>query len=227
MDELRVQDKDLPTRLYRVQYDRSVTRFRSAEKGTDLEAQDTQTFYTWPERDNFAHAVQKQFHWGHRGKQPFISVFSDKDYAMNWAMYAPWNRRGYSTSECQLLTVDTTKLGKESYVFKLNTLVGQLGVVLRQGIGNHEEGAYLFLHRVPEEAIVQYQDREEIRRGNTASPNTFNTQTNRWTEKYRPLDVSQKPTITSKARKDDDTDNKVEESNATEDAVKMLEDLKI
>ena len=163
MDHLRTQE--LPEKLYRVQYDRSQSTFSYATLGADLQAKDTTAFYGLLQLGSIKTAVQNQFEWGHRGSQPFITVFSDKEYAMAWALLAPWNSNQKGSSYFELYTIDTTHLGPDTYVFKLSTLVEYLDVTLPVGPANHVKGGYLFLHRVPGSALVERQTREEIAEG--------------------------------------------------------------
>ena len=171
MESLRT--RDLPNKLYRVQYPSCQTRFyHHFHDGQDpeLRANDTTAFYQHHHQlVAFRVNVRNHIDWKYYGSRPFITVFSDKEHAINWALRAPWNTDQKGSSNCQLYTIDTTLLGPKIYVFKLSTLVDHLDITIREEAEQDTHGAYLFLHRVPGKAIIPGQTREELVQGTVIS----------------------------------------------------------
>jgi hypothetical protein len=94
-----------------------------------------------------------QFTRTNRLPTPYISTFSDCEHAENWALKMGTN--------VKLLRLSTA-LWDDPYIFKLSTLVEKLPVMIPDAASQHIEGAYLCLHSVPSEAIVEVMNREDI-----------------------------------------------------------------
>ena len=140
MDQLRFDLTWLPAELYRVQYPNCQTTYCSA---TGLRARDTSTFYSEKEKDAFRQSIVNQFTWGWRQPTPYITVFSDKKHAENWAL--SYSRR--VGDSCKVIRIDSREL-RHVYVFKLSDLQARLDFEVPVGASQHVEGAFLCLHRI-------------------------------------------------------------------------------
>jgi hypothetical protein len=160
MEKFRRRPAVLPVNLYRVQYPGCQT----ALSGNGLEAKDTNVTYTEDGMNAFRQSIIEQLTWGHRGAQPYITCFSDKDHAENWALKEPWNPGEREKDSWSLLTINTRSM-PETYVFSLNDLVTQLDLALPERVSQHVRGAYLCLHRIPTTAIVSSASPREVKDG--------------------------------------------------------------
>lgn len=157
MDQLRFDWTWLPAKLYRVQYPNCQTTYCSA---TGLRARDTSTFYSENEKDAFRQSIVNQFTWGWRQPTPYITVFSDKKHAENWAL--SYSRR--VGDSCKVIRIDSREL-RHVYVFKLSDLQDRLDFEVPVGASQHVEGAFVCLHRIPKCAILGSKITEQIKDG--------------------------------------------------------------
>ena len=141
--------KQLPENLYRVQYDGCSTVFSF----NGLFAADTATTFDETAIPNFRESIVNHFTWNNRSPTPYVSTFSDREHAENWALKMGTNAK--------LLRLSTA-LWDDPYVFKLSTLVQMLPVTIPDAAFQHVKGAYLCLHSVPSDAIVEVMDRGDI-----------------------------------------------------------------
>ena len=162
MDQLRCSSNSLPRYLYRVQYPGSQTQL--APDGS-LEARDLQSFYAEHETALFRQSVLNQMTWAWREPQPFITVFSDKKHAENWALKQPWRlldlELDLELDRWELITIESECLS-DVYVFKLSDLMIRLNFSVPEGARQHVNGAYLCLHRMPASAILECQSDSDI-----------------------------------------------------------------
>ncbi|KAK0672647.1 hypothetical protein QBC41DRAFT_313085 [Cercophora samala] len=145
---------NLPHELYRVQYPESQTSYT----WQGLQAANTITVYkdSDEDRSQFKHDVKSHFTWHYRGNSPFISLFSDKTYAENWARSEPWRGRNPQAEQWAVLTIDTTTLLKEGInLFKLQTLVDKFDLQIPKAAQTHIRHAYICLHEIPTAAITE------------------------------------------------------------------------
>ena len=149
MEKFDCRPTDLPPKLYRLWYPGCQTTL----SGNGLAAKDTNVFYSENEMVAFRQSIVRQMTWSYRGAQPYITCFSEKDHAENWALKQPWNPRGQEKGSWILLTIDT-RLLSETYVFRLNDLVKNLALTIPERAFQHVQGAYLCLHRIPMSAIA-------------------------------------------------------------------------
>ena len=150
MDRLRCSEEQLPEYLYRVQYDGCNTVFSI----DGLFAADIATTFDETAIPDFRESIVNQFTRMSRLPTPYISTFSDREHAENWAL-----KMGTSAKLLRL----NTALWDDPYVFKLSTLVQMLPVIIPDAASQHIKGAYLCLHSVPSNAIVEVMDREDIK----------------------------------------------------------------
>jgi hypothetical protein len=161
MDRLRSAAESLPPKLWRVQYRDCQTNDFPWD---GLTAQDTTTFYSEDELESFRKSVERQFTWGWRDPQPYISLFSDKDHAENWAFKEPWNNGRRTPLDWEVITIDTKEL-EGVYVFNLSHLLSQMKLSLPEKAQQHSEGAYLCLHRIPASALLDRRSSWEVEEG--------------------------------------------------------------
>lgn len=150
MDRLRCSEEQLPEHIYRVQHDGCNTVFSI----DGLFAADIATTFDETAIPDFRESIVNQFTRMSRLPTPYISTFSDREHAENWAL-----KMGTSAKLLRL----STALWDDPYVFKLSTLVQMLPVIIPNTASQHIKGAYLCLHRVPSNAIVEVMDREDIK----------------------------------------------------------------
>lgn len=106
---------------------------------------------------DFKQAVYNQFDWDYKGCTPFISCFSDKDFAIKWACkIMRSSRRCSQKKEWTLFTIDTRLLSHSVYVYKLSRFIDCMDI---RTPGRAEEvckpGAYICLHSIPSDTIVE------------------------------------------------------------------------
>ncbi|KAK4670119.1 uncharacterized protein QC763_0039510 [Podospora pseudopauciseta] len=161
MDSVRCSHKELPSYLYRIQGKTTQTQYDTSE---GLEARDTTTLFGRTSgQDKFSKAVYNQFNWSFQGRTQFISFFSSKKHATHWGRkLKKWGLRSDSDDDWSILTIDTSCL-KNTYVFKLSTVIDELGVQIPQKAEDaHKDGAYFCLYRVPPCAIVSEKRGREL-----------------------------------------------------------------
>ncbi|KAF4453641.1 hypothetical protein F53441_3650 [Fusarium austroafricanum] len=159
MDACRFPIHLLPKELYRVQYPGSGTTLFSNE---GLVAADTAKVYD--DEIHLGQAVVKQFTWSSREFSPFISLFSDREHAENWAMKEPWHRtpRGVRGDDWTLLVIDTQLLG-DAWLYKVSQLVSALRLQIPDKAAQHIGGSFLCMHKIPAAAIIEERDSKEVK----------------------------------------------------------------
>ena len=162
MDAYVCSKNDIPDDLYRVNYPDSRTAF-STTKG--FSASDTTKVYDTSELAEFKQAIVNQFTWSCRASSPFVSLFSDRAHAESWGRKEPWHRHKGLSDDWSLHVIDTTKLKDTNRFFKLSDLWEELDLDLPVGAGQHIRGAFLCLHRIPIDAIVEKRSPGEVRAG--------------------------------------------------------------
>jgi hypothetical protein len=114
----------------------------------------------------FKKAVEDQFTWSCRAALPFISLLSDREHAENWSLKEPWRGDKHPEGDWSLQVIDTTLLENTSNrFFKLSDLVEELGLNIPERAGQHVRGAFLCLHHIPAEAIVESRKPREVEEG--------------------------------------------------------------
>lgn len=162
MDAYTCSGSEVPSQLYRVDYPGSQTVFSSTE---GFSASDTTKVYNTNELDDFRQAIVNQFTWGSRASSPFISLFSDREHAENWGRKEPWRGFRDRSDDWFLHLINTTRMKDTSRFFKLSDLFENLGLDLPDGARQHIKGAFLCLHRIPIEAMVQKRTSEQVKAG--------------------------------------------------------------
>ncbi|KAI0851656.1 hypothetical protein F5Y00DRAFT_274569 [Daldinia vernicosa] len=137
-----------PKTLWRVIH--SGTQSRRCPSTGDLIASDsTRIIRDEPE---LKQAIEKHINWWSRQPSCFLSVFSNRQHARNWA-----EQRGATQSRVDIYEIDTTRLPPDTYLFDVDSLKATLGFV--HPASTHE---FLFLHRIPARAIVSKRGLGEI-----------------------------------------------------------------
>ena len=95
----------------------------------------------------------------------FVSLFSDREHAENWGCKEPWRAGRGCNDDWSLCVIDTTVLKDTNRFLKLSDLLEELDLDLPVRAGQHIRGAFLCLHRIPIEAIVEERSPGEVRAG--------------------------------------------------------------
>lgn len=161
MNVHRFQNALLPIELYRVHYTGSRTTFSPHE---GLAAPDTAKIYN--DEVSLGQAIVNQFTWNSRETSPFISLFSDRELAENWALKEPWRGtlRDAREDDWTLFVIDTRLLG-DAWLCKVSQLVSAFKLQIPDKAVQHISGSFLCLHRIPVVAIVQERDSEQVKEG--------------------------------------------------------------
>ncbi|KAE8351268.1 hypothetical protein BDV28DRAFT_150142 [Aspergillus coremiiformis] len=151
MNDHHLDPKQLP-RLYRVQYDESMTSYDSQN---GLAAQDTDGWYTL--RVDFEVAVEQHLNWAANYRSIFISLFSNRTYAENWLLD---RHSRVACMNCKLLEIDATQLGSD--VYKAQELVDELSLSVPNKAEASISKEYLVAHQIPPCAIKKCCTLDEI-----------------------------------------------------------------
>jgi hypothetical protein len=136
-----------PSRFWRVNHGGSQAHH---DNNGDLVANSTSTPSTLQE---LKQAVDDHLDW--RNPQPscFLSVFSDRQHARNWA-----SQRGGREWQVSIYEIDTVRL-QDVYIFKLEQLILPLEISPSRDYA-HE---YLILHRIPNRAVTSRLELGELK----------------------------------------------------------------
>ncbi|KAH0495069.1 hypothetical protein TgHK011_008640 [Trichoderma gracile] len=138
----------LPPRFWHVTHQQSQSKIDADTR--DLVASD----YTREISDEsgLGQAAEKHLDWKtRRMRSCFISVFSDGQHASNWAMSIAMDRCP-DDFKYDIVEIDTAKLPPGIPVLHALSLVNTLHLEVPRKAAPQDE--YLFLHRIPHEAIV-------------------------------------------------------------------------
>ncbi|KAF2007551.1 hypothetical protein P154DRAFT_614877 [Amniculicola lignicola CBS 123094] len=128
-----------------------------------LSASDTTKVYDPNELVDFKQAIVNQFTWSCRASLPFISLFSDREHAENWGRKEPWRGHKGLSDDWSLLVIDTTKLKNRNPFFKLSDWLEELDLDLPVRASQQIRGAFLCLHHIPIEAIIEKSSPGEVK----------------------------------------------------------------
>ena len=144
MEEYCLPRTQIPERLYRVQYDKSMTN--DGEQG--LAANNMQTFIV--NTTEFGSAVERHINdYSDEGTGMFISTFASKAQAEDW-MCRKWRLYGRSA---QILEIETRHLG-HGYVYRAGEVAQALELDTSYTTYDDLHSEYLILHYIPARAIV-------------------------------------------------------------------------
>ncbi|KAI1912160.1 hypothetical protein LOZ65_006034 [Ophidiomyces ophidiicola] len=161
MEKYSPSQETLPLNLYRIDYPGSRTKYLPHE---GLVAGNRTKIYSNQDENELKRDIVKQFTWGCRDALPFISLFSDREHAENWGSKQPWRGKMLddgSGGTWNLFIIDTKLLDTRG-LFRLEDLVKALGLELPTKAEQHIKGAYLCLHTIPESAIVEKLDPDQV-----------------------------------------------------------------
>jgi hypothetical protein len=151
MDAFRVRSGSIPQRLYRIDYDASLTTYDSK---TGFQAGDTTTFLSDFQTELFLTSVETHRDWHSRTRSPYISMFADKENAETWARR--WEF--YNGRPCDIVEIDSTMLA-DSRVYYIQDLQNRLS------LGGPRNSEYLCLHHIPKKAIVSRRSTQAVVNG--------------------------------------------------------------
>ena len=141
------QCRYLPLTLYRVDYPGAQTSYNECggfNAASDLEPQDTSTLRK---------AVANHLRWRCKIPSPFISAFDDQKQAESWAQR--WSKN--HGEDCDIVKIRVEE-EDEVVVFRVRDLVRYLDMYLPSIDPSWYHSEYLFLHRIPAELFVPYND---------------------------------------------------------------------
>ncbi|KAL7823122.1 hypothetical protein V8C26DRAFT_385461 [Trichoderma gracile] len=133
-----------PPRLWHITHTDSQSK-RELETQDLVAADSSRVILT---RRRLKEAFKEQIDWGNRKPTCFVSVHSDRQHALVWPKSFAGSR-GSRKFSWDIVEIDTAKLPAGTRVFDATVLSQKLGV--RHDYSEHE---YIFLHRIPHEAIV-------------------------------------------------------------------------
>ncbi|KAG8814488.1 hypothetical protein FRC19_001708 [Serendipita sp. 401] len=144
MHPYHLRQEDFPITLYRVHYPGSQTTF-SEHFGFQSASNFT------PYRTNgLRNAVTYHIDWQCNTPSPFISTFSNREHALNWARI--W-RGNHNLQDCQI--VELRILANDGVaVFRLADLVNALGITTTLEPSQYRS-EYLCFHNIPARAVVR------------------------------------------------------------------------
>lgn len=167
MNKFCLSPNDVPTSLYRVQYEDSMTAYDIHE---GLEAADTVTFYDEDGEDEqeaedtlqeFGDAVEQHLGWDTDYESMFISLFSQRRHAENWMLdrYTCLGSRN-----CTLLQISTAALNG-FFIFRAEEIVDALSLSIPEAAQASVAKEYLTAHYIPPRVIIRSQSADEILAG--------------------------------------------------------------
>jgi len=166
MDAYRLRPGQLPGALYRVVYTPSQTKYIPSE-GLIASDKDT-TYNTEASLTRLREDLLRRLDWKvwtkcRWWKSPFVNLFPDEDWTINWARKEPWLGgsqglgRQKPRGQWSVLTIQTYRLPKSIRIFKISDLLKALKIKMdgiHEGARNHARRGYIALHMVLAKAIT-------------------------------------------------------------------------
>ncbi|PVF99618.1 hypothetical protein CPB86DRAFT_783508 [Serendipita vermifera] len=143
MENYKLNPEAVPSRLYRVQYANSQTKW---SKCYGLQASSTFTPLRYAGLRN---AVEYHLNWVCRKSSPFISTFGNRQHAKNWVNR--WSRR--NKKPCHLIEIQLNP-NDQMTVFRVKKLVHDLDIGMRLPATQYYS-EYLFFQNIPARSIVR------------------------------------------------------------------------
>jgi hypothetical protein len=150
------QYRGIPRELYRVQYPTSSTLWTA----NGLQARSWWPFSSYSD-PQFLRAMKNHL-WWYSTPSPFISLFSDRQRAENWAV----KRARSSGEECHVIKINTALIGTQP--FHVPTFCSNLPDRIRAqmmknpSFHTHE---YLCLYQIPSMAVTEIRSTAAIEQG--------------------------------------------------------------
>lgn len=154
MGKLQCDPEDLPQYLYRVQYPSCNTTL--TDEG--LHASDTDPI-SEDDIATFRQSVVDFSTWNRNHKTPYISLFSKREVAEDFALK--------KAGEIKVIKIDTFRLPGSARVFKLSSVIKTFGIK-PVGTAQMSEGIFLCLHHVPAKTVLEAKTRDQVELGRTA-----------------------------------------------------------
>lgn len=96
--------------------------------------------------------VKDHLDWYSDCKSPFISVYADEQVAINIAK----GRKKLGKQNVTITVIDTSKVRGGMNFRKMRPLAKRLGIRIPYKAYNNSEHEWIFLHHIPDDAIVYY-----------------------------------------------------------------------
>lgn len=120
-----------------------------------LIAEDTDTwvdFKSWDQR--LLGQVERHLDWGNRVPTPFVSMYCDEDVAHREAE----RRVREGKKDVRVYTINMRKSGERREYRNIRLLAERLNFDIPERAWNNSEYEYIFLHYVPDSAVVDWVD---------------------------------------------------------------------
>ena len=136
-----------PYIFFRVEDEDSRARYFDGE-GLFAEDKNTRVDFRSCDRRLFGQ-VEKHLDWGNRVPTPFISMYCDEDVAHREA-----RRRVREGKDVRVYTVNMRESDERREYRNIRLLAERLHFVIPEHAWNNSEYEYVFLHHVPDSAVV-------------------------------------------------------------------------
>lgn len=140
-----------PYIFFRVEDEDSRARY-SDEEGLFAEDTDTRVdFKSWDRR--LLGQVERHLDWGNRVPTPFISMYCNEDVAFREAQ-----RRVGKGKDVRVYKINMRESDERREYRKIRLLAERLDFAIPEHAWNNSEYEYIFLHHVPDSAVVGWND---------------------------------------------------------------------
>ena len=141
-----------PCIFFRVEDEHSRARYSD---GKGLFAEDTKTYVDFGSRDmRLLGEVERQLDWRNKIPTPFISMYCDKSVAYREAE----RRVRAGKNDVKVYKIDMRKSNGCTEYRNIRRLAKKLGFHIPERAWNNSEFEYIFLHHVPNSAVVGWID---------------------------------------------------------------------
>jgi hypothetical protein len=138
-----------PRVFYRVEDADSSARY---VEGKGILAADTETVVHFANKgDTLLRQVKQHLHWGNRRPTPFISTYCYKSAAWREAK----RRAERGKEDVAVYKIDMNRARERAEYRDIRRLASELGLYIEPNAWNNSEHEWIFLHCVPEEAVVE------------------------------------------------------------------------
>ncbi|USP79642.1 uncharacterized protein yc1106_06916 [Curvularia clavata] len=144
-----------PHIYYRVEDAHSRAQYIDGE-GFFAEDPDIAVKFTKFGNASLRHHLEQHLDWGNRNPTPFISMYSDKDVAWREA----YRRVNTGKQDVRIYMVDTDTSDERVEYRNIRHLAKTLRLYIHEDAWNNSMYEYVFLHHVPESAIVKWWELE-------------------------------------------------------------------
>lgn len=139
-----------PRVFYRVEDEHSRARYI---QGEGIFAEDTNTVVHFAVRGT-ALLVERHLDWANRRPTPFISTYCEESVAWSEA-----NRRvARGKEDVRVYTIDMDESYDPAEYRNVRPLAKRLGLYINNNAYNNSMYEWIFLHRVPDSAVVEWEE---------------------------------------------------------------------